>query len=97
MKTFLNELGIEAILFIAGLAGGVTSLSTKPKNMTRSQQFLSVLAGGFTANYLTPLTGSWLNLSDNTLYGVAFLLGYSGLKAVELLMKKFFSKIEESK
>lgn len=92
---FLQEIGIEVIVFIAGLAGGITSLSTKPKNMTRSQQFLSVLAGGFTANYLTPLTGAWLNLSDNTLYGVAFLLGYSGLKAVELLMKKLHSKIGE--
>lgn len=92
---FLQEIGIEVIVFIAGLAGGITSLSTKPKNMTRSQQFLSVLAGGFTANYLTPLTVAWLNLSDNTLYGVAFLLGYSGLKAVELLMKKLHSKIGE--
>lgn len=95
MKLFLQEIGIEVIVFIAGLAGGITSLTTKPKNMTRSQQFLSVLAGGFTANYLTPLTGHWLNLSDNSLYGVAFLLGYSGLKAVELLMKKFHSNIEK--
>lgn len=92
---FLQEIGIEVIVFIAGLAGGITSLSTKPKNMTRSQQFLSVLAGGFTANYLTPLVGAWLNLSDNTLYGVGFLLGYSGLKVVELLMKKLHSKIGE--
>jgi len=97
MKLFLQEIGIEVIVFIAGLAGGITSLTTKPKNMTRSQQFLSVLAGGFTANYLTPLTGIWLNLSDNSLYGVAFLLGYSGLKAVELLMKRFHSNIEKEK
>lgn len=97
MKMFLQEIGIEVIVFIAGLAGGITSLTTKPKNMTRSQQFLSVLAGGFTANYLTPLTGHWLNLSDNTLYGVAFLLGYSGLKAVELLMKKLHNNIEKEK
>lgn len=91
----LQELGFEVILFIGGLAGGITSLSTKPKNMTRKQQFLSVLAGGFTANYLTPLVGHWFDLSDKSLYGIAFLLGYSGLISVELIIKRFHKNIEE--
>lgn len=95
MIKFLQELGIEAILFIGGLAGGITQLTTKPKNMTRKQQFLSVIAGGFTANYLTPLVGHWLNLSDTSLYGVAFLLGYSGLISVELIIKRFHNNIEQ--
>jgi len=89
----LQEFGIEIIFLIGGLAGGIVSLTTKPKNMTRKQQFLTVIAGGFTANYLTPLVGDWLGLTDKSLYGIAFVLGYTGLVSVELIIKRFHSKV----
>lgn len=85
MKTLqlLKELGFDVILFIAGIAGGVAFL---PKNSTKSrwEKFASVVSGGFAANYLTPVIGKWLSLTDDTMYGLAFLVGYGGLKSVEL-------------
>lgn len=90
---YLEAIGIEMIIFFAGLAGGIASLTSKPQNMTRKQQFITVLSGGFSANYLTPMVSDLLNLSDKSLYGIAFLLGYSGMKFVEILIKSMNKKI----
>jgi uncharacterized membrane protein len=87
----LKSFGLDVILFTAGLAGGIAFL-TKSDKLTRFQKFTTVLSGGFTANYLTPLVASWLNLSESTLYGLAFLLGYGGLKSVETLYSFFHDK-----
>jgi len=84
---FLEILGIKTIIFIAGIAGGITSLKKK-SDLSWWERFLAVLSGGFTANYLTPLAAEWINLSENTHYGLAFLLGYGGLASVELLWKR---------
>lgn len=83
----LEQMGIKTILFIAGIAGGITSLKKK-SDLSWWERFLAVLSGGFTANYLTPLAAEWINLSQNTHYGLAFLLGYGGLASVELLWKR---------
>ncbi|MES2487568.1 MAG: hypothetical protein V4581_16680 [Bacteroidota bacterium] len=53
---FLKAFGLDAVLLLAGIAGGISSL-TKTSKLTKSQKFISVLSGGFTANYLTPLVG----------------------------------------
>jgi hypothetical protein len=64
--------------------------------MTKMQRFCTVVSGGLSANYMTPLAGDYLHLGSNVLYGVAFLLGYSGMKGVELLIleakKRIFIK-----
>lgn len=96
MKSFFESIGIEVIIFFAGLAGGVTSLTTKPKDMTRKQQLITVFAGGFAANYLTPLVAEWLNLSDKSLYGIAFLLGYSGMKSIEFAIKRMHKPLKQN-
>ena len=88
---FLTTIGLD-ITFIAGLAGGITSL-TKNNSMSKKEQFIMVISGGFTANYLTPLVAEWLNFSDKTLYGIAFLLGYAGLKSVEIMIKSMHKKL----
>lgn len=96
MKSFFESIGIEVIVFFAGLAGGITQLTTKPKDMSRKQQFITVLAGGFSANYLTPLVADWLSLSDKSLYGIAFLLGYGGMKSVEMALKKMHKSLHNN-
>lgn len=93
MMSFFKSLGFD-ITFIAGIAGAVASL-TKQKGISLKEQIIIVLSGGFTANYLTPLTAEWLNFSEKTLYGIAFLLGYSGMKAVEILIKSTHKKISD--
>jgi hypothetical protein len=90
----LKYIGIEATTFIAGMSGAVVFL-TKSNKMTKYQQFLTVLSGGLSANYLTPIVGQWLNLPNNVLYGIAFLLGYSGMKSVEILINNFYTKLRK--
>jgi hypothetical protein len=87
-------LGIEVPIFIAGSSGAIVFL-TKTTKMTKTQQFLTILAGGLSANYLTPLVGDWLGLEIKVLYGLAFLLGYSGMKSVELILGVIFKKIQK--
>lgn len=91
----LKYSGIETQTFIAGASGAVVFL-TKSKSMTRTQQFLTVLSGGLSANYLTPMVANYLNLDDKVLYGIAFILGYSGMKSVELIINISKSKITKN-
>jgi len=90
----LKSIGIESPVFIAGASGSIAFL-TKNNKMSVLQKFLTVLSGGLSANYLTPLVGNWLGLDDKILFGVAFLLGYSGMKSVEVLITEFFNKIKK--
>jgi len=80
----LKDFGFDVILFFAGIAGGIAFLP-RSSNKSKLEKFTTVVSGGFTANYLTPVVAEWLNMSDKTLYGLAFLLGYGGLKFVEVL------------
>ena len=90
----LRLIGIEAPVFMAGSSGAIVFL-TKNNKMSKTQQFCTVLSGGLSANYLTPLVGDWLSLDAKVLYGVAFLLGYSGMKSVELIISAFKSRITQ--
>ncbi|WP_417366908.1 hypothetical protein [Flavobacterium beibuense] len=90
--TVIKESGIDMFFLIAGMAGGFAFLN-KTKNLNWKQKFTSVLSGGFTANYLTPIVGHWLDLDNNMLYGAAFLLGYGGLKSVEAVFILFQNKL----
>jgi hypothetical protein len=94
MIDFLKYIGIETQILLAGMSGSIVFL-TKNNKMTKYQQFLTVLSGGLSANYLTPLVGEWLGLGSSVLYGIAFLLGYSGMKSVELLLSVFNKKVEK--
>lgn len=91
----LKTMGIETQTFIAGMSGGVAFL-TKIKDMTWFQRFLTVLSGGLTANYLTPFVSELLHFDEKALYGVAFILGYSGMKSVEKIMQVFNARIGNS-
>jgi hypothetical protein len=85
-------MGLEAPAILAGSSGAIASLSKNSK-MNRYQKFITVLSGGAAANYLTPIVESWLNSEPKIMYGVSFLIGYGGLKSVELIINKFFNKI----
>jgi hypothetical protein len=89
---FLKYFGISTEIFLAGMSGAVVFL-TKSKEMSISQRFLTTLSGGLSANYLTPVVASWLHLDQSVLYGIAFLLGYSGMKSVESLLLIFQNKL----
>jgi len=92
----LKALGIETPFFIAGVSGGIALLSKKT-GLSAIQKFVIILSGGASANYLTPLVVDLLGLSDKTVYGIAFLIGYSGMKLVETLTKSIERRIKDGK
>lgn len=81
MKWF-KEFGIELVLFLAGLLGAFVNMA-KTKNLTMFERFTAVLSGGIIANYVTPIFINILNLKPSVSNGMAFIVGYMGLKAVE--------------
>lgn len=92
MKTFLDEIGINIMQSIAGLFGSLLLLGKgSAKNI--KQTFFAIITGVASANYITPVVCSALSISDtNYQNGVAFILGFLGLKGVEAVAKKFFKE-----
>ena len=95
MKWF-KELGIELVLFLAGLFGAFVNVS-KDKNLTLLERLMTVISGGLVANYMTPVFMSFLKLSDKISYGLAFVLGYMGLKSVEYFIQYLHKKVKDKK
>jgi len=84
----LESIGIRVGFLIAGLFGAVL-MTTKKAAATIGQTTLSIVGGAAAANYLTPvvLKVSKLDGTESG-YAIAFLLGFAGLRAVELASKK---------
>jgi membrane-associated protease RseP (regulator of RpoE activity) len=90
MKTFLDEIGINIMQSIAGLFGSLLFLGKEgAKNL--KQSFFAIITGTASANYLTPVVIEMTKI-ENTNYenGIAFILGFIGLKGVEAISKRFF-------
>lgn len=81
-------IGIDLGLLLSGLFGGVAFLS-KPNDMTRWQKFFTVFAGIGTANYVTPIVIYITRIPDQFGYGLGFILGTMGLKAVSYIITRY--------
>lgn len=92
MKEFLMDLGFNIGLALSGLLGSLVTIWRSKKKMNVKEQAISLIAGTLSANYLTPLVISFMDLKDNTQFGVAFVVGFGGLKAVEYVYEKYFTK-----
>jgi hypothetical protein len=86
------DLGFNIGLALSGLLGSLVTIWRSKKKMNVKEQALSLIAGTLSANYLTPLVISFMDLKDNTQFGVAFVVGFGGLKAVEYVYEKYFTK-----
>ena len=92
MKDFLMNIGLNVGLAVSGFFGSLM-LVGKQKNYDLREQIFSVIGGTMSANYLTPVVINTLNLDGDSLqYGFAFVIGFGGLKVVEYLYEKYFSK-----
>lgn len=91
---FLEDHGIHFGLLMAGLSGAFLSISVN-NNLTPWQKWVVIVSGAATANYLTPLVLEYINLGQNTQYGLAFLVGFSGLKFVEWMIVKITNGIQK--
>lgn len=84
----LKEYGIDVGLLISGLFGSILLMS-KGAAMNLTRTISSLLGGAASANYITPIVVNLAKL-DNTHYhyGIAFLLGFLGLRGIEYFSKK---------
>lgn len=92
MKFDLTQFGINIGLVISGFFG---SLITARKGRSLKEQVVSVVGGTMGANYLTPLVLNWMSLPDSAGHGAAFLIGFGGLKTIEVLFEKFTKKVSQ--
>jgi hypothetical protein len=84
----LKEYGIDIGLLVSGLFGAIL-LTSKGSAMNLPRTISSLIGGAASANYITPIVVNIAKL-DNTHYhyGIAFLLGFLGLKGIEYFSKK---------
>lgn len=84
----LKEYGIDVGLLVSGLFGAIL-LTSKGSAMNLPRTISSLIGGAASANYITPIVVNLAKL-DNTHYhyGIAFLLGFLGLKGIEYFSKK---------
>jgi hypothetical protein len=93
----LKDFGIEIGFLISGLFGAILMVSnTSATNL--KQTILSIVGGMASANYLTPVVIEMVNMGNTKLQnGLAFIIGFLGLKLVEVVSNKLLSKIDEDK
>jgi hypothetical protein len=97
MKDFLISIGLNVGLAVSGFFGSLL-LVGKQKNHSLREQIFSVIGGTMSANYLTPVVVNIIGVKEESLrYGFAFVIGFGGLKIVEVLYEKYISKLKSGK
>jgi len=90
----MKEIGITISFLISGLFGAILMASKNSQTSVKST-ILSIFGGMAAANYLTPIMVELLNLNEAKLQnGLAFIVGFLGLKLVEIISEKFLEKID---
>lgn len=91
----LIQYGIEIGFLISGFFGALLMVS-KDASQRIGSTIASLLAGTACANYLTPVAISLIpeGFRGNGKYAVAFMMGFIGLKGLEILIEKFM-KVED--
>ena len=85
----LKDEGINIGLAIAGLFGALLMMS-KSAGLNVGRSLLATVGGAASANYVTPLILRITKLENDPTYSyaIAFLLGFAGLRAIELITSK---------
>jgi len=95
VEQFLLSYGIDIGFLISGFFG---ALLLVPKNSAQrvGSTLASLLAGTACANYLTPVVMSMLPdaVQSNGKYAVAFVMGFMGLKGLEMVINRYFTAHE---
>jgi hypothetical protein len=84
----LKDYGIDVGLLISGLFGAIL-LTSKSSAVNLTRTVSSLVGGAASANYITPIVVDVAKLdSTHYHYGIAFLLGFLGLKGIEYFSSK---------
>lgn len=86
-QDWLTSIGIDITLMMAGMFGSLIMISKRSAYNIKAS-LIGVASGTLAANYLTQVAIDVFSLEGKSQYGVAFLLGYFGLKGVETLIDK---------
>jgi hypothetical protein len=88
----LKDEGLDVSLMLAGLMGALMMMS-KTAGLNNVRSLLATVGGAASANYLTPLILHITKLDPDPSYSyaIAFLLGFTGLRSIELITSKLFS------
>jgi len=83
-----KKYGIDIGLLVSGLFGAIL-LTSKGSAMNLTRTISSLVGGAASANYITPIIINITKLDDSHYhYGIAFLLGFLGLKGIEYFSHK---------
>jgi len=98
IEVFLLRYGIDIGFLVSGFFGALLLVS-KNSAQKLSATIASILAGTACANYLTPVVMSFLpdTIQNGGKYAVAFVMGFLGLKGLEMIIDKYFSEHEPKK
>jgi hypothetical protein len=96
MEAFLIRYGIDIGFLVSGFFGALLLVSKKSSQRI-STTIASILAGTACANYLTPVVMSFLpdTVKNGGKYAVAFIMGFMGLKGLEIVLEKLFPNKQE--
>jgi hypothetical protein len=84
----LKEYGIDIGLLTSGLFGAIL-LTSKDTAMNLARTITSLIGGAASANYITPIVINITKLNNEHYhYGIAFLLGFLGLRGIEYFSSK---------
>lgn len=89
----LKEYGIDVGLLISGLFGAIL-LTSKDTAINLTRTIGSVIGGAASANYITPIVVNLAKLDNaHYHYGIAFLLGFLGLRGIEYFSRKLLPDV----
>lgn len=88
MKEFIEQLGINIAISIAGLFGSLLMIG-KTAAQTWKTTVFSMISGVACANYITPIVLDISHIDIKYQVSVGFVLGFLGLRSVEIISKKF--------
>ena len=94
-KDFVSSLldyGFSVVFFMAGIFGAIASL-LRQREMSFGERCITILSGGGTAAYITPMIVDMVGLHEGSSYGMAFIVGFAGLKMVEWIISAIKSKL----
>jgi hypothetical protein len=94
MKDFIEQLGINIAISISGLFGSLLMIGKNAAQEWRTTVF-SMLSGVACANYITPIILDITRIDIKYQVSVGFVLGFLGLRSVELISKKLVKQLED--
>lgn len=100
MREALKEIGIDMALAITGFLGSMAMLATriiKRRKVDWLFALASIFVGILTASYVTPIVLIFTRIEGSAQYGVAYICGYAGHRAIDAIWERYERTINVDK